>query len=240
MLCIASSGGYCSVSYSLSKRLVAEGVGTAMLLAAIVGSGIMAERLAQGNTAIALLANAVATGAMLLALILTFGGISGAHFNPVITLGEATHRNLKWTECGAYVTVQFTGAFLGVVIAHLMFGLRLLSTSRHDRSGLPQVFSESVATFGLVSVIYGTRRQFPQSTMAVALTVAAYITAAYWFTSSTSFANPAVTVARSLTDTFVGIRPTDVGGFILGQLCGALAALVLFRWLDKETANGEN
>ena len=220
--------------FTLFRRVVAEGVGTAMLLATIVGSGIMAERLAAGNTAVALIANSLATGAILLALILTFGGISGAHLNPIITIIETLSRNLRGRDCGFYVAAQFVGAIAGVVIAHLMFALPLLFASHHDRSGWSQVFSESIATFGLVSVIFGTRQSFPNNLISIAIVVAAYITAAYWFTSSTSFANPAVTIARSMTDTFVGIRPVDVGGFIAGQVCGGTAACLLWRWLRKE------
>jgi len=222
------------MSFSLFRRVVAEGLGTAMLLATIVGSGIMAERLAAGNTAVALLANSLATGAILLTLILTFGGISGAHLNPVITIVETLTGNLRQMDCVFYVGVQFIGAIAGVVVAHLMFALPMLFASHHDRSGWSQIFSESIATFGLVSVIFGTRRSFPNNLLPVAIVVAAYITAAYWFTSSTSFANPAVALARSMTDTFVGIRPVDVGGFIVGQLCGATAACLLWRWLQKE------
>ena len=210
------------------RRIVAEGVGTAMLLAAIVGSGIMAARLSSGNDAIALLANSVATGAALVALILTFGPISGAHFNPAVTIADASQRGLAWSEVPGYVGAQVGGAVLGVWAAHAMFGERIVMLSIHERSGAAQVFSEFVATFGLVAVIWGCSRRRVE---AVPFAVAAYITAAYWFTASTSFANPAVTIARSLTDTFAGIRPLDVPGFITAQFAGAAVATVLFRWL---------
>jgi glycerol uptake facilitator-like aquaporin len=212
----------------ISRRLAAEGIGTAMLLAAVVGSGIMGERLAGGNVAIALLANAIATGAALVALILTFGPISGAHFNPVVSMAEASQGGLAWSLAFAYVLAQVTGAFLGVAIAEAMFGEPLFAFSRHARAGLPQLLSEAVATFGLLAVIFGCARRRPD---AVAFAVAAYIVAAYWFTASTSFANPAVTLARALTDTFAGIRPGDVPGFIGAQLVGGAAATALFRWL---------
>jgi glycerol uptake facilitator-like aquaporin len=210
------------------RRLVAELVGTAVLLAAVVGSGIMADRLAGGNQAIALLANTIATGAALVALILTFGPISGAHFNPAVTLADASQGGLPWSDVGAYVVVQIIGAVLGVWSAHAMFGERILMLSTHTRTGPPQIFSEFIATFGLLAVIWGCSRRRATT---VPFAVAAYITAAYWFTASTSFANPAVTVARGFTDTFSGIRPTDVPGFIVGQLAGAAAATLLFRWL---------
>jgi glycerol uptake facilitator-like aquaporin len=208
--------------------MVSEALGTAMLLTAVVGSGIMGERLAGGNVAIALLANTLATGAALVALILTFGPISGAHFNPAVTLADASQGGLAWREVPAHVIAQLIGAFAGVAIAHLMFGLPLFSASRHVRSGGAQMFSEFVATFGLLAVIWGCVRFRAQ---AVPFAVAAYITAAYWFTASTSFANPAVTLARSMSDTFVGIRPVDSAGFIVAQLAGAAAATLLFRWL---------
>jgi len=199
-----------------------------MLLAAVVGSGVMGERLAGGNAAIALLANTLATGAALVALISTFGPVSGGHFNPAVTLAAASQGALAWRDVPAYLAAQFTGAFGGVAIAHLMFGLPLFFASRHERSGMRQMFSEFIATFGLVAVIWGCARFRP---VMAPLAVAAYITAAYWFTSSTSFANPAVTVARSMSDTFVGVRPMDAPGFIIAQLTGAAAATLLFRWL---------
>jgi glycerol uptake facilitator-like aquaporin len=213
---------------SLARRVVAEAIGTALLLAAVVGSGIMGERLAAGNVAVALLANTLATGAGLVALILTFGSVSGAHFNPAVTLSDATQGGLAWREVPAYIAAQIAGAFAGVAAAHIMFGLPLFFASKHERSGGAQFFSEFVATFGLLAVIWGCARLRSQ---AVPFAVAAYITAAYWFTASTSFANPAVTLARSASDTFAGIRPTDAPGFIAAQLLGALAATLLFRWL---------
>jgi glycerol uptake facilitator-like aquaporin len=213
---------------SVSRRIVAEAVGTAMLLAAVIGSGIMASRLAGGNQAIALLANTIATGAALVALILTFGSISGAHLNPVVTLADASQGGLAWRDVPGYLIAQCGGAVLGVWTAHAMFEHRLFMVSRQARSGPAQMFSEFVATFGLVAVIWGcSRRRAP----AVLFAVAAYITAAYWFTASTSFANPAVTVARALSDTFAGIRPGDVPGFVIAQCAGAVAATLLFRWL---------
>jgi len=212
----------------MRRRLVAEAVGTALLLATVVGSGIMGERLAAGNVAVALLANAVATGAALVALILTFGPISGAHFNPAVTLADASQGGLRWRAVPGYIVAQAGGAVLGVLAAHVMFGLPLVMVSRHARSGSAQMFSEFVATFGLLSVIWGCSRR---RSGAVPFAVAAYITAAYWFTASTSFANPAVTLARALTDTFAGIAPADVPGFIVGQMFGALCATALFRWL---------
>ena len=213
---------------SSSRRVVAEAVGTALLLAAVVGSGIMGERLAGGNVAVALLANTMATGAALVALILTFGPISGAHFNPAVTIAEASQGGLAWRVVPAYVAAQVIGAFAGVAAAHLMFGEPVFFASRHARAGLAQGFSEFVATFGLVAVIWGCART--RSGM-VPFAVAAYITAAYWFTASTSFANPAVTLARAATDTFAGIRPADVPAFVAAQLVGAAAATALFRWL---------
>jgi len=223
------------VSVSLARRTVAEAIGTAMLLAAIVGSGIMGERLSGGNIALALLANTVATGAALIALILTFEGLSGAHFNPAVSLAAVWQGGLRWREFPVYVLAQILGAFAGVVTAHLMFGLPFISASRHVRSGGAQMFSEFIATFGLLMVIWGCVRFRPQ---AVAFAVAAYITAGYWFTSSTSFANPAVTLARSLSDTFVGVRPIDTPGFIIAQLGGAAAATILFRWLASTSTVG--
>jgi glycerol uptake facilitator-like aquaporin len=213
---------------TLARRLVAEGLGSAMLLAVVVGSGIMAERLAGGNIAIALLANAIATGAGLIALILMFGSISGAHFNPAVTLSEAWQKNMPATEVLPYIGVQIIGAFAGVAAAHLMFELPLFFASGHIRTGAAQWWSEFVATFGLIAVIIGCSRSRPAVTP---FAVAAYITAAYWFTSSTSFANPAVTLARAASNTFAGIRPVDALSFILAQLTGASAATLLFCWL---------
>jgi len=210
---------------------VAEALGTALLLAAVIGSGIMGERLAAGNVAIALLANTIATGAALVALILTFGPISGAHFNPAVTLADASQGGLAWRDVPAYVAAQVAGAFAGVAAAHVMFGEPLFFASRHARGGGAQMFSEFVATFGLLAEIWGCVRSRPD---AAPYAVAAYITAAYWFTASTSFANPAVTLARAASDTFAVIRPADVPGFVLAQLFGAAAATVLFRWLYAE------
>lgn len=215
-------------SSSFARRLVAEGAGTALLLAAVVGSGIMGERLAGGNVAIALLANTIATGAALVTLILTFGPISGAHFNPAVTLADAWQRGIPWREVPGYMIAQLAGAFAGVAAAHLMFAEPLFAASTHARSGAPQAFSEFVATFGLLAVIWGCSRLRSSS---VPFAVGAYITAAYWFTASTSFANPAVTLARAATNTFAGIRPTDVPAFVVAQMLGAAAATALFRWL---------
>jgi glycerol uptake facilitator-like aquaporin len=213
---------------SLPRRLAAEFVGTAFLVAAVVGSGIMADRLSNGNVALALLANTIATGAALVALILTFGRISGAHFNPAVTLADTMEGGLRWAQGSGYIGAQILGGVTGTVMAHLMFGLQPISISHHPRSGPAQLLSEFVATFGLLSVIWGCSRL---QSIAVPFAVGAYITAAYWFTASTSFANPAVTIARSLSDTFAGIRPIDVPLFIAAQLLGAMAATVLFRWL---------
>ena len=272
----------------LARRIVAEFVATALLLAAVVGSGIMGERLAGGNVAIALLANTIATGAALIALILAFGPISGAHLNPAVTLADALLGGIPWRETPAYIAAQLAGAFAGVAAAHLMFGAPIFSLSLHARSGPAQAFSEFVATFGLLSVIWGCsragtgthagaphlaemwdrtgtdagaphREEMWERTGTDAgapsklrlggmeetspkganspftpFAVGAYITAAYWFTASTSFANPAVTLARALTNTFSGIRPADVPAFTAAQLAGALAATLLFRWLLRE------
>jgi len=212
----------------LARRSVAEGLGTALLLATVVGSGIMGERLAGGNVAIALLANTLATGAALVALILTFGPVSGAHLNPAVTLADAALGGRPWREVPAYVLAQIAGAFAGVAAADVMFDLPAFSASRHARTGASQWFSEVVATFGLLAVIWGCSRR---RASAVPYAVGAYITAAYWFTASTSFANPAVTLARAATDTFAGIRPADVLGFVVAQLVGAALATVAFRWL---------
>ncbi|HTB18349.1 MAG TPA: MIP/aquaporin family protein [Bryobacteraceae bacterium] len=212
----------------MARRAVAEALGTAFLLAAVVGSGIMGERLASGNIAIALLANTIATGAALVALILTFGPISGAHFNPAVTLADAFQGGLAWRDAPVYIAAQVVGAFSGVAAAHLMFGQPLFSASRHIRAGGSQILAEFIATFGLLSVIWGCVRS---RSSAVPFAVGAYITAGYWFTSSTSFANPAVTLARAASDTFAGVRPVDAPGFIAAQFAGALAATLLFRWL---------
>ncbi len=212
----------------MARRAVAEALGTAFLLAAVVGSGIMGERLAGGNVAVALLANTIATGAALVALILTFGPISGAHFNPAVTLADASQGGIAWREVPIYIAAQIVGAFGGVAAAHFMFGEPLFFASHHVRTGSAQLFSEFVATFGLLSVIWGCVRL---RSSAVPFAVGAYITAGYWFTSSTSFANPAVTLARAASDTFAGIRPADAPGFVLAQLAGAMVATLLFRWL---------
>jgi len=200
-----------------------------MLVCAVIGSGIMAERLAVGSAAVALLANTVATGAALLALIMMFARISGAHFNPVISLSAAINSELSWSEALCYVLVQLMGGLLGVSVANLMFELPAFFASSKARTGSSQWLGEFVATFGLVGLVVAVSRR--HKTIAIALSVAAYITAAYWFTSSTSFANPAVTIARSLTDTFTGIRPADVPAFVAAQLAGAVAASFLFNWL---------
>jgi glycerol uptake facilitator-like aquaporin len=213
---------------TLAKRAVAEGLGTAFLLAAIVGSGIMAERLSGGNVALALLANALATGGALFCLIVAFGPISGAHFNPVVTLCDAWQRGMAWRDVPWYVAAQIGGALAGTAIADLMFGLPAFAASHHARTGVPVWLGEFVATFGLLAVIWGCVR-FKNALVPFA--VSAYIVGAYWFTSSTSFANPAVTIARSLTDTFAGIRPADTPAFIVMQLLGAIAATALFAWL---------
>jgi glycerol uptake facilitator-like aquaporin len=213
---------------NLERRLAAEAVGTAFLLAAVVGSGIMGERLAGGNAAVALLANSLATGAALTALIMTFGPISGAHLNPAVTLADAFEGGLAWREVPGYVAAQVSGAFAGVAAAHFMFGEPLFSASLHVRAGSAQLFSEFVATFGLLTVIWGCARM--PSTV-VPFAVGAYIMSAYWFTASTSFANPAVTLARAASNTFAGIRPIDAPGFIVAQLAGAAAATRLFHWL---------
>ncbi len=210
------------------RRAATEALGTAFLLAAVVGSGIMGERLAGGNVAIALLANTIATGATLVALILSLGPISGAHFNPAVTLADATQGGLPWREVPAYLVAQISGAFAGVATAHLMFGEPIFSVSQHVRAGGAQAFSEFVATAGLLSVIWGCSRL---RSAAVPFAVGAYITGAYWFTASTSFANPAVTLARAVSNTFAGIRPVDAPWFIAAQLAGAMAATLLFRWL---------
>jgi glycerol uptake facilitator-like aquaporin len=216
------------VSRSRTRRLVAEAVGTALLLAAVVGSGIMGDRLSGGNVAIALLANTVATGAALVALILTFGPISGAHFNPAVSFADASQAGLSWRDASMYAIAQTAGALVGVAMADAMFAEPVYAWSHHTRAGFPQALSEGIATFGLLSVIWGCARRRPE---AVPFAVGAYITAAYWFTASTSFANPAVTIARAATDTFAGIRPNDVPAFLVSQAIGASAATALFRWL---------
>lgn len=217
--------------FSLARRLTAEGLGSLLLVAVVVGSGIMGERLAAGNMAVALLANAVATGAALIVLITVLGPISGAHFNPVVTAAFAVRRELSWPVAGAYVLVQVAGTCLGAVLAHAMFALPLLQVSTHARDGLAQAISEVVATFGLLLTIYGCLRFRPEATPTA---VGFYITAAYWFTASTSFANPAVTIARTLTNTFAGIAPASAPAFIAAQVIGLAIALGLTNWLLKE------
>jgi glycerol uptake facilitator-like aquaporin len=214
----------------LSRRAATEFVGTLFLLSAIVGSGIMGEHLASGNVAIALLANSITTGTTLVALILAFGPISGAHFNPVVTLVDAWQRTTLWRDVPVYLVAQVAGAIAGVAVAHLMFGEALFFASAHARSGPAQLFSEFVATFGLLAVIWGCGKPRPA---AVPYAVGSYIAAAYWFTSSTSFANPAVTLARAMTNTFSGIRPVDTLAFILAQFAGAAAASIFFAWLGR-------
>jgi len=214
-------------SARLPQALVAEAIGTALLLAAVVGSGIMAERLSGGNTGLALLANAIATGGALVALIVTFGPVSGAHFNPLVSLAAAIEAR-SWQPVLAYIPVQFAGAVLGVWLAHVMFGLPILQASSHARASAGELAGEFTASFGLLGLIMSGQRHNPA---ALPYAIAAYITGAYWFTSSTSFANPAVTVARALTNSFAGIAPEHVPGFVLAQLAGACAAILLFGWL---------
>ena len=221
-------------NHSLSRRFVAEYFGTLFLVAAVIGSGIMAERLANGNVALALLANTIATGAALVALILAFGSISGAHLNPVVSVMDALEGGLAWKKVAHYVVAQMVGGIVGAAAAHLMFSLPALTFSAHIRSGPAQFFSEFIATSGLLCVIWGSSRLRSEFTP---FAVGAYITAAYWFTSSTSFANPAVTLARCFSDTFAGIRPVDVPWFVLAQLFGGLAATMLFRWLIPDLRN---
>jgi glycerol uptake facilitator-like aquaporin len=213
---------------TISRRVAAEFVGTAFLLAAVVGSGIMGKALGGGNDGLALLANSLATGAALVALILTFGPISGAHFNPAVTLADATQGGLRWRDVPFYVVAQAAGAFCGVAAADVMFGQPVFAASTHARSTSGELLGEFIATFGLLAVIWGCSRSRAKT---VPFAVAAYITGAYWFTSSTSFANPAVTLARSWTNTFAGIRPADAPGFLIAQLAGAGAATLMFRWL---------
>ena len=216
---------------NLGKRAAAEGIGTAFLVAAVVGSVIMGERLAGGNVAITLLANSLATGAVLYALISALGPTSGAHFNPVVTLSEAWLGKLPWRRVSPYVVAQVAGALAGVAAAHWMFELPTFVASEHARTGPAQLWSEAVATFGLVTVILNCARHKPE---AVAAAVGTYITAAYWFTASTSFANPVVTIARAMTDTFSGIRPLDAPGFIAAQFIGAGLAALFHRWIVEK------
>jgi glycerol uptake facilitator-like aquaporin len=222
---------------SFSRRLAAEALGTALLLAVVIGSGIMGERLAAGNVAIALLANSIATGTALYALILVFAPISGAHFNPAVTLVIALNKKMLWTEAVAYAGTQIAAAFVGVAVAHAMFGEPLFFASQHQRTGFAQWWAEGVATFGLMTVILGSARQ---GLPVISAAVGAYITAAYWFTASTSFANPAVTLARAASDTFAGIRPVDAPAFILAQFAGALAATAVMRWFTPSRQTSDN
>ncbi len=215
---------------SLSQRVASEGVGTALLVAAVIGSGVMGERLAGGNTAIALLANTIATGTVLVVLIITLGPLSGAHFNPVVSLASALQKRTSWQEASQYVLAQIAGGFAGAMIAHLMFRLPLLSLSEHARHGSAQFLAEFIATFGLVCVIEINGKK---SVEIVALVVGAYIASAYWFASSTSFANRAVTLARSVSNTFAGIKPADVPAFLAAQVAGALVAVWSCRWLSS-------
>jgi glycerol uptake facilitator-like aquaporin len=220
------------MTLGIAHRVAAEAIGTAFLLAAVVGSGIAAERLAGGNGALALLANAIATGAALYALILAFAPLSGAHFNPLVTLAAAAGGDLRWRDVAPYLAAQFVGAIAGVWLAHLMFDMPMLQISTHVRSGGGQWLGEVTATLGLIFIIESGKRHF---SAAIAGAVASYITAAYWFTSSTSFANPAVTVARALTDSFAGIAPQGVPAFIVAQLVGGAGAVVFAHWLGVET-----
>lgn len=218
-------------SIALGRRAAAEALGTALLLATVVGSGIMGERLFPGNAGLALLANSLATGAGLAALILALGTISGAHFNPLVTAADAAGGGRHWREVPVYAAAQVAGAFAGVAAAHAMFGEPLFSISHRARSGPALALAEAIATLGLLVVILGSGARGPSAS---AFAVGSYIAAAYWFTSSTSFANPAVTLARAASDSFVGIRPHDVPGFLGGQLLGAAAAISLFRWLTRK------
>jgi glycerol uptake facilitator-like aquaporin len=219
------------MQHNLKQRLASEAIGTSFLVAAVVGSGIMGERLANGNGALALLVNTIATGAALVALICTLGPISGAHLNPAVSVADAIEGGITLPEMLAYIAAQCAGGVAGTIAAHLMFGLRWYSISAHARNGSALLFSECVASFGLLCVIWGCSRL---RSGVVPFAVASYITAAYWFTSSTSFANPAVTLARSLTNTFTGIRPVDVPLFVIAQVAGALSATFLFRWLAPD------
>lgn len=220
----------------LPRRIVSEALGTAILLAAVVGSGIMAQRLAGGNMAVALLCNTIATGATLTVLILVFGRLSGAHFNPVVTLAFASRRELPWADAVIYLAVQFSAGLVGVWLAHLMFDLAPLQVSHTVRAGPGQWLSEVVATFGLVLTIFGCLAGAPAS---VPYAVGLYITAAYWFTASTSFANPAVTVARSVSDTFVGIAPGGAPAFIVAQVVGGAAGVVISGWLWRPSTGAK-
>jgi glycerol uptake facilitator-like aquaporin len=225
------------MKFGLAERVCAEFLGTAFLLTAVVGSGIMGERLSGGNVAMALLVNSIATGAALVTLIFAFGGISGAHFNPVVTLADSLSGGIARSDIFPYCLAQLAGGVLGTINSHFMFGLPTITLSRHARSGPAQFYAEIIATFGLLSVISGCSRLRPA---AIPLTVGTYIAGAYWFTSSTSFANPAVTAARCITDTFAGIRPQDVPGFVLAQFLGGTAAFLVFRWMVPSRISAES
>ena len=218
---------------TLTRRAGAEALATALLLATIIGSGIMGEQLAGGNVAIALLANTIATGAILMVLILAFGPVSGAHMNPLVTVAETWRGNLRWGDVPAYIGAQVAGAFAGVAAAHAMFEKPLFFASQNVRAGWPLLWSEAVAAFGLLLIILNVSRSRPE---AVHYAVGAYITAAYWFTASTSFANPAVTFGRAASDTFAGIRPDDVVGFICAQIAGMVCAFLVYKWLHGQSA----
>jgi glycerol uptake facilitator-like aquaporin len=222
------------MSRDLSRPLAAEALGTGLLVATVVGSGIMAAKLAGGNMAIALLGNTIPTGAILVVLNTILGPVSGAHFNPAVSLVMAMRGDLTWRELGPYVVAQIVGGCLGTLVAHAMFDLPLFQLSATARTGAAQWFAEFVAAFGLIGTILGGMRYAPAG---VPMLVGLYITAAYWFTASTSFANPAVTIARSLSDTFAGIDPAHAGGFIVAQVLGAMAGLVLWRWLNEPTSS---
>ena len=217
-------------AFSISRRLTAEALGAALLLAIVIGSGVMGERLAGGNVALALLGNTLATGAGLVVLIIVFGPVSGAHFNPAVTLVFALRQEIPWVLAGGYILAQLAGAVVGVWTAHAMFALPILEVSTKLRAGPAQALSEFIATFGLVATILGSLRFRPEATP---FTVGLYITSAYWFTASTSFANPAVTVARMLSDSFAGIAPSSAPAFIAAQLLGAISALLMIRWMVK-------
>jgi len=223
--------------FTLGRRLAAEALGTALLLMMVVGSGIMAQRLAAGNDALALMGNTLATGAGLVVLIIMFGPISGAHFNPAVTLVFAIRREIAWPLALAYVAVQVPAAVIGVWLAHAMFAEPILQVSTKLREGPPMALAEFVATFGLIGSILGSLRFRPDATPWI---VGLYITAAYWFTASTSFANPAVTIARSLSDTFAGIAPSSAPAFIAAQIVGAVAASVAFGWLNSTSVNAKS
>ena len=222
--------------FGLARKLAAEGLGTALLLATVVGSGIMAEQLADGNAALALLGNTLPTGAILVVIILIFGPISGAHFNPAVTIGFLVRREISIADACLYVPIQIASGLAGVLITHLMFELPVIQISETVRAGPAQMLSEGIATFGLLAAIFGTLRWRPE---AVPYAVGLFITAGYWFAASTSFANPAVTIARAFTDTFSGIAPVNVPGFLVAQVLAAVVAAVFFRWLLKPAGTSD-